>query len=317
MNYRVTALFAMAAATCVLAGCAGGTTGMPGGIAALPAAAQIRQTAPAVKPANGTPLLYVADSGSGTVKMYDYPGLAYANEITGLTQPLFLCLGKAGKVFVVDYATGGVSEYAHAATSPIKTLTGLSLPYQCAYFPTTGDLAVVANIESPSEHIGYVAVFHHASGTPTIYYDRSASLLSGVAYDSAGGLYVNGYAPDGASFYYAKLDAPERTFQAITLQGGTPGSPGPLFFDAFNNYMDIGDFSTQLYQTQGTQVVNTIGLGVPDSTSNGFSVPSLKRVIVADAFANQVLIYRYPHGGTAINSITSGLTMPWDAVVSK
>ena len=124
------------------------------------------------------PLLYVTDSGSGTVKTYLYPSLTYVGQITGFTEPLFLCLGKSNSVFVVDYATGNVSEYAHATASPIQVLTGLTLPYQCAYDKQTKDLAVVANIENPSEHIGYVAVYHHATGTPHLYYDRNASILT-------------------------------------------------------------------------------------------------------------------------------------------
>ncbi|MGA8533227.1 MAG: hypothetical protein WB615_03875 [Candidatus Tumulicola sp.] len=303
----------------VLSGCGGSTGSNAPGLAALP---QINhQNGAGIKPGVAAQtLLYVTDSGSGTVKMYGYPDLTYTGEITGFNDPLFMCLGKKGRVFVVDYGLGQVSEYAHATSSPIKVLTGLTLPYQCAYDKSTGDLAVVENIESSSENIGYVAVYHHATGTPHIYYDRNAFILTGVAYDGQGKIYVDGYAGPSDTFYYAKLDAPESTFDQITLQGGTPGSAGPMYFDAFNNYIDIGDFATKIYQIPAATpntVTHIVSVGVPGSSSNGFSVPSRKRVIVADAFANQVLIYKYPHGGTAIDAITTGLNMPWDAVVSK
>jgi hypothetical protein len=307
----------------VFSGCAGGSsTGVPSAVTALPASAQVRQTATSPLKAGAVtiPLLYVADSGSGTVKMYDYASLTYTGEITGFGDPLFLCLGKSGKVFVVDYGKGQVSEYAHATTSPIQTLTGLNLPYQCAYNPTTKDLAVAANIENSSEHIGYVAIYHNATGTPHLYYDRNASILTGLAYDSQGNLYVDGYTGPGDTFYYAKLDVPEETFQAITLQGGTPVFAGPMYFDAFNQFIDIGDFGTKIYQIPAatpSQVQNIVPLGMPGSDANGFAVPSAKRIIVTDSFANQVLVFKYPHGETAVNAITAGLNMPWDAVVSK
>jgi hypothetical protein len=305
----------------VLSGCGSGISNTSGAQAALPAAPQFQQNAASMKPdVASQPLLYVADSGSGTVKTYLYPSLTYVGQITGFMEPLFLCLGKSNSVFVVDYATGQVSQYAHATSSPIQVLTGLTLPYQCAYDKQTKNLAVVANIESSSEHIGYVAVYHNATGTPHIYYDRDASILTGVAYDSQSNLYVDGYAGTSDTFYYAKLDAPESTFNAIILQGGTPGSAGPMYFDAFNNYIDIGDFATKIYQIPAATpntVTHIVNVSVPGSTSNGFTVPSLKRVIVADAFENQVLIFKYPHGGTAVNAITTGLNMPWDALVSK
>ncbi len=305
----------------VLSGCGSGISNTSGGQAALPAAPQFQQSAASMKPdVASQPLLYVTDSGSGTVKTYLYPSLAYVGQITGFTEPLFMCLGKNNSVFVVDYATGQVANYNHAATSPNYTLTGLTLPYQCAYDKQTKDLAVVGNIENSSEHIGYVAVYHHATGTPHIYYDRNASLLSGVAYDSLNNLYVNGYSSASDTFYYAKLDAPESTFQQIALQGGTPGSAGPMYYDPFNNFIDIGDFATSIYQIPAATpnlVSHIVNVSMPGSSSNGFTVPSAKRVIVADAFANQVLVFKYPHGGTAVNTITTGLNMPWDALVSK
>ena len=89
---------------------------------------------------------------------------------------------------------------------------------------------------------------------------------------------------------------------------------------AFFVYVYHYDFATKIYQIPAATpntVTHIVNVSVPGSTSNGFTVPSLKRVIVADAFENQVLIFKYPHGGTAVNAITTGLNMPWDALVSK
>lgn len=309
----------------VLSGCGSGVSSTPGAQDALPAAPFVQHGAAAVKPdVASQPLLYVTNSNPGqlpgTVDMYYYPSLMYAGQITGFNDPLFMCLGKKNSVFVVDYATGQVSNYNHGATSPNFTLTGLTLPYQCAYNKQTKDLAVVANIESPSENIGYVAIYHHAHGAPHLIYDRNASILTGIAVDSTGQYFVDGYAGPGDTFYYAKLDVPESSFQQITLQGGTPASAGPMYYDSFNNFIDIGDFATKIYQipdaTPNT-VQHIVNVSMPGSSANGFTVPSKKSVIVADAFVNEVLVFRYPHGGTAIGGITSGLVAPWDVLLSK
>lgn len=317
----------------VLSGCGvSGISSTPGTQPALPAAPQIQQRAANVKPnVTSQTLLYVADSNPsqmpGTVKMYFYPSLKHFVDITGpspshnFNDPIFMCLGKKNSVYVVDYASGEVTHFNHAATSTAEPPLNVTLPYQCVYNRATKDLAVVGNIESPSEHIGYIAMFHNGRGTPHFYYDRDASILTGIVYNPVNQkYYVDGYAGAGDTFYYAALNMPESTFDPISLQGGTPGAAGAMYFDPFNNYIDIGDFATKIYQIPATTpntVAHVVTVGVPGSSSNGFFVPSKKRIIVADAFAQQVLLFKYPHGGTSVGGIATGLNAPWDPLVSK
>lgn len=319
MNYR-SAILLMApfAAALALPSCGGSN------LAATPAASNALAATPTkahraahswMNPAGrAQELLYIADSGSATVKVYTYPGLSYTGELTGFVQPLFDCVDKSGNVWISDYGSSGtLYEYAHAGTTPINELTDLSYPYACAVNRQNGDLAVAINIETSSTNLGEVAVYHNGSGRPTVYTDHNFTLNSGLAYDNSGNLFVDGFAA-GDVFHYAELSAGSSAFIDITLTT-TPSSPGTVAWDG--QHIDIGDDSNTIYQTQGSTVVNTISLNLSKDTLRGFFVPSAKRLIAPDAYANTVGVFRYPHGASAKKSITSGLNTPWGVVVSK
>jgi hypothetical protein len=306
------------AAALMLPSCGGSNlAGTPAASSGLPATpTQARPAADSwMNPAHrAQELLYIADSGSATVKIYTYPGLSYTGELTGFVQPLFDCADTSGNVWISDYGpSGALYEYAHGGTTPIKELTNLPYPYACAVNRQNGDLAVAINIENTSTNLGEVAVYHNGSGRPTIHIDRNFTLNSGLAYDSSGNLFVDGFAA-GDAFHYAELPAGSSSFTDISLST-TPSSPGAVVSDG--QYIDVADDSNTIYQTQGSTVVNTISLKLSQDTLRGFFVPSAKKLIAPDAYANVVGIFRYPHNGSAKRSITSGLNTPWDVVVSK
>jgi len=258
-------------------------------------------------------LLYVTNYGSATVTVYAYPSLSYTGELTGFVFPLFDCADRAGNVWIVDYGAGTATKYAHGGTTPIRQLTDLSNPYQCGVDRKTGDLAVAVNDQASSQSLGQVAVYHKAKGSPSIYSDANFGLISGLAYDSNGNIFVDGYTPDD-QFHYAELPAGSSTFTDITLSE-TPGSPGSLAWDG--HYVDVGDYSNTIYQTQGATVVNTIDLTISYPSLRGFSMLSRKQLIAADGYGNAVDIFAYPAGGTPTKTITYALDTPWDVVLSK
>jgi hypothetical protein len=263
-------------------------------------------------------LLYVADSDSATVRVYSYPTRVYEGDLTGFVKPLFDCADKAGNVWIVDYNDGAsgdgqMVEYAHGRTYPMQYLSGLSRPYECSVNRKNGDLAVAENPASGSALVGSVAVYHHETGAPTVYSDSNFGLIDGVTYDSHGNLFVDGYTPSDA-FHYAELPAGSSTFSEITLSE-SPSAPGMVFWDG--QYVDVGDDSGTIFQTQGSTVVNTISLNLHADTLRGFFVlPSRKRLIATDAYANTVGVFDYPAGGSAIKKISSGLNTPWCVVIS-
>jgi hypothetical protein len=319
LNYRSAILIiAPLAAALTLASCGGGnlagTPAASSALAATPTEAH-RGAHSWMNPAGRTQqLLYIADSGSATVKVYTYPGLSYTGELAGFVQPLFDCVDNSGNVWISDYgSSGALYEYAHGGTTPINELTGLSYPYACAVNRQNGDLAVAINVETESTNLGEVAVYHNGSGRPSIHIDHNFTLNSGLAYDNSGNLFVDGFAA-GDAFHYAELPTGSSTFTDITLST-TPSSPGAVVWDG--QYIDIGDDSNTIYQTQGSTIVHSISLKLSKDTLRGFFVPSAKKLIAPDAYANVVGVFRYPRGGSEKKSIASGLNTPWDVVVSR
>ncbi|MGA8534630.1 MAG: hypothetical protein WB615_11020 [Candidatus Tumulicola sp.] len=318
MNRSAILVLAPLAAALTLPGCGGSNlAGMPAASSALAATAtQAHRAAnPWMKPARrAQELLYITDSGSATVKVYTYPGLSYTGELTGFVQPLFDCADNSGNVWISDYGpSGALYEYAHGGTTPIKELTGVSYPYACAINRQNGDLAVAINRETGSVKLGEVAVYHNGSGRPSIHSDHNFTLNTGLAYDNSGNLFIDGFAA-GDVFHYAELPAGSSTFTDITLST-TPNAPGAVVWDG--QYIDVGDESNIIYQTQGSTVVKTISLKLSQDTLRGFFVPSAKKLIAPDAYANVVGAFNYPHGHSAKKSITSGLNTPWDVVISE
>lgn len=260
----------------------------------------------------GDKLLYVTNSGSGTVTVYTYPKLSYVGQLTGFQQPSFDCADKSGNVWIIDYDGGTATEYAHGGTTPINQLSDLPEPYACSVDPKSGSLAVAVNYNNGSVFRGEVAVFQHASGAPAIYTDPNSQLLSGLTYDNHGNLFVDGFGP-GNAFHYAKLPAGSSTFTDIALST-TPDWPGAVIWDGI--YVDVGDYSNKIYQTQGATVVNTIELNLPSAELRGYVVASTK-VIAAGSYANLVATFSYPQGGSPKKTLSFGVSTPWDVVLSK
>src|SRR5581483_4778847 len=95
-----------------------------------------------VRPNTNNSLLYVTNTGNGTVTFYSYANgqgsLALQGTLTGFAYPGQPCSDKAGNVFIPDYSLNVTVEYAHGGTTPIQTLpdggTG------CSVDKSTGNL---------------------------------------------------------------------------------------------------------------------------------------------------------------------------------
>lgn len=300
----------------VAAGCSGGslaTTPSPGTSAAARQLAQSHTKSWIEPDSAGGKLLYVTNFGAGTVSIFTYPGLQYVGLLRGFEQPTFDCVDKKQDVWIVDYVAGAAYEYAHGGVDQIGAITGLSEPYACAINQKTGDLAIAVNVP-PSQPLGEVVIYHQGSGTPTTYSDSNFALMSGLAYDNAGNLWVDGYSQSDA-FRYAELPSGASSFTDVTLSV-TPDAPGAVVWDG--KYVDVGDYESTIYQTQGSTVVNTITLDFSYSALRGFYVlPSGKKLIAADSYGNLVGVFRYPTGGKVKKSTTYDLNTPWDVVLSK
>ena len=273
---------------------------------------------PREKPDN---LLYIANTFAATVDVYSWRLLKQVGSLTGFSEPFAMCVDKAQDVYIPDFSTGTITEYAHGGTSPIKTLTQTyGAAIGCAVDPTSGNLAV-----SIFNGSGTVLIYPNGSGTPTQYTANLTSVWP-PAYDSRGNLFAEG---DNTSSGFPALDelpAGSTTFTQITLPF-TIIFPGDVAWDG--QYLAVGDQGANtIYEVsvsgstaslQGTTVLggatDVFQFFIPKFGSGSVD-PQGDRVVGADYGLSAVDKWLYPLGGVATKTIT-GFTNPEGVVVSK
>jgi hypothetical protein len=136
-------------------------------------------------------LLYVAGAVTNTVYVYDYKTLLLVGELTGFDQPSGECVDKKGDVWILNWQSTAVVEYAHGGDTPIRTLTaGDNLQTGCSIDPTTGDLAV-------STDFGTLDVWKNARGTPRNYASGICPYFWSPGYDNKGNLFIESSSTGG------------------------------------------------------------------------------------------------------------------------
>lgn len=263
-------------------------------------------------------LLYVSDSfpyGSNDVYVYSYPKGKLKGQLTGFNEPSGQCVDKAGNVFIANFGTSQILEYAHGGTSPINTLSDAGYyPLGCSVDPTTGNLAVTNRL-STSFTTGDVAIYPDASGTPTSYTDPNFYYYEFCGYDNHGNLYIDG-TTKGSALEYAELPSGGGSLSNLTLNQSI-GFPGGVQWDG--KHLAIGDQSAAvIYQfaisgSSGTKVGSTPLTGSKDVVQ--FWIRG-NRVIGPDAGLADVGFYNYPSGGSPTKTIVD-LGEPVGATVSR
>jgi hypothetical protein len=143
------------------------------------------------------------------------------------------CADASGNVYLVG--PNGVSEYAHGATQPSRTL---SLPYvgnSCSVDPATGDLAITLALKSA------VAIFKDASGTPTVYQAPYGFAPQYCGYDNAGNLFIDARYNSGV-VTLAELPAKGGAFSIINLNPYSVLNPGQVQWDGQHMTLEVGSF---------------------------------------------------------------------------
>ncbi len=201
----------------------------------------------------GNANLYVSNFGTADVTIYTYKknGLntALTGTLTGFTEPAVPCADSAGNVFIPDYATGKIYEYAYGATTPSQTLTDPNGgPVSCSVDPLTGNLAV--SEFAPSAANGTVSFYTHATGSPTTVTVSNIPHPAFVGYTPTGALYVDGL-DSSSSFAIAVAPSGSTTFSPVTVTGGVPMyTPGAILWGG--SYLLVGD---QTYQNNPTSAI--------------------------------------------------------------
>jgi hypothetical protein len=306
----------------ILTGCAGNSA-QPSIV--LPAAKSLGH-APAGKSwilptAKSDDLLYISDLEAQVVDIYTYKSHRLVGMLTGFFNPEGLCVDKAGDVYVTNDTSEGVhqiTEYAHGGTTPIQTLNDPDGRVNgCSVDPKTGDLAV-ANLWGATDHQGNVAVYKHASGTPTAYSNPNIYYYYYCGYDNRGNLFVDGetYA---SVFGLGELAKGGSTLNFISIDQ-TIYLPGGVQWDG--KYLAVGDqvavkhnFTSTIYdfQISGSvaTTVNTMVLTGSNQVAQ-FWIPFVdtggkhgegKLLIGPNQNGADTLIWDYPSGGNPIATI--------------
>lgn len=267
-------------------------------------------------------LLYVSNDGNNTVTVYSFRPTALVGTLTGFDIPYGLCVDNKQNIYVADYGSGNVYEYAHGGTSRIKTISiSAGLPYGCSVDPTTGNLAVLSTG-------GGVLVFPNGSGSPTTYKNSNFADYYYPSYDDQGNLFVDGVNTKfGPAF--GELPKGGSTLESVTLNQTIYQNAGIQWDGKYLAVLDNGLQGNRIYQfsisaSAGTLEGTTVLTGtkavqqfwVP-KFGNGNVNPQGKWVAGADSYNSNAPYFAYPSGGSALKTITDSISTPWGVTVSK
>ncbi len=248
---------------------------------------------------NGS-LLYVSDSVLNDVYVYTYPKLRLVGTLTGFAQPEGACVDAVGDVWIANYGTAQIIEYAHGATQPKATLDDPNnFPYACAIDPTTGDLAVVNFAHNPVP--GSLSIYRKGKGQPHVYIDDSLYVPFFDGYDSRGKLFVDGirgfYYP-----YFALVTFYNKTFTNIELNHSI-NDPGGIV--AVGSRLNIGDAFRYTHVVYGFTIKGLKGRLIGTTPLLGTAIVQNftiagKSLLAAnvDQTIGSEMVFRYPTGGS-------------------
>ena len=281
-----------------------------------PAALSEKQTASsAVKNA----LLYISDSGTDTVSIYNYPTDTLSGTLTD-QDASGECVDRTGNVYIVITQARETDEYAPGGSKPVAKFKAsgprYEWPVSCSVDPNTGNLAVANAIAGTGKTPGpgSVSVYQPGQQRPSKFQAPNMYTYWFLSYDNAGNLFVDGSASRASvEFRYAELPRGRKQMKPIVLKGGSIASPGNVQWDG--NHITIGDQDNAvIYQTKGARIVGSTPL-TGSSDVVGYFIDG-GTVICPDAGNGTVEFYNYPAGGAPIGSIT-GFDRPVGAVVSR
>jgi hypothetical protein len=320
----------------ILAGCAGSGSGLQPSVA-VPNTNRVSHVSGngswILPEAKNDDLLYISDLIAQVVDIYTYRGHKLVGTLTGFFNPEGLCVDNAGNVYVTNDTSEGVhqiSEYGHGSTTLVRTLNDPDGRVNgCSVNPKTGDLAVT-NFWGASDREGNVAVYAHASGSPTTYSNSNIYYYYYCSYDNRGNLFVDGETY-GSVFGLGELQKGGKKLKFIPIDQ-TIYLPGGVQWDG--KYLAVGDqvavkhsFTSTIYDfaISGNQAttVNTMILTGSNQVAQ-FWIPLVdtgrkhgqgKLLIGPNQDGADTLIWDYPSGGNPIQTI-SGETDPIGATVS-
>ncbi len=291
----------------------------------------------------GEALLYVSTSnqssasGTGeTLLVYDYDTRKLVRRANFVGQ--VGCSNKKGDVFALSngYTSSGnpypIIEYAPGARHPIRKLDVVKAGAinGCSIDRTTGNLAVITQCtftySSGCSGPGYVAIYKHAEGSPSLYHNSIFGALYGFCnYDKNGNLYIDALGFPRARV--AELQKGSKKFKnfmlsqyigftalrwdgkhmaALAAQGSSQQMTIKQFIVSGSKIKIVG--STPLYDIS------------PGSVGGNFSIYGGMVIVPLqnELSGSSVSFWRYPSGGTPSKAIKiSYKYQPFAAIVGR
>ncbi len=290
-----------------------------------------------VSAAKSEALLYLSDTSS-KVYAYSYPSGQLVGTLTGLNTPQGECIDSAGDVWITEYLSKELAEYAHGGTQPIATLSDPGNPVGCSVDGATGNLAVA------NYYPATVEVYLNAQGTPTAYSDSAFPTYLSCTYDNAGDLFADSAdsvgmiteLPSGASELQTITLSKEIATLSMQWDGSYVSIVGSvddkLSHGAARNARGTapdarrGPIEVYRVSVSGSSgaVVGETALKNPidkrvGTPSEQFWI-SGNAIIGPDSYRNghttDVLSWRYPRGGQPIHVIHTDWSEPWGTALS-
>ncbi len=268
-------------------------------------------------------LLYVSDDTTDDVYVFSYPQGRLVGTLTGFSAPGGPCADAHGDVFVPDVFTSTIEEFAHGGSKPIGTLSEAAdeYPDKCDVNRTNGDLAVSNDGNTFGQVRGGIAIYRAATGTPS--FRKAMYHPYSCGYDSEGNLFVDGEDEYFRGFQFGELPASGKRYRKISLDQSI-SLPGGVVWRG--NSVAVGDvYNAVIYQfaisaSNGTRVGTTTLSGTSlawDFQLDGGKV-IVPNVVQQSEGSSDILNYRYPAGGSAINAIGTGVVVnPVGVVISR
>jgi hypothetical protein len=261
-------------------------------------------------------LLYISDVGTNDVYVYSYPKLKLEGTLTGFSTPDGECVDKAGDVFIANFNTQQIFEYAHGGTTRIATLNDPGYyPEGCSVDPTTGNLAV-ANYSNSDNVRGNVAIYNGAAGSPAAYYTDSLMYeMFLCSYDNKGNLFVDGEQLGSGGFVLAELSRAGASLTDMFLNQSIGGISG-VQWDG--RHLVIGDSTAEMiYQFTIKGAFATKVGAIPLDEAIDLGQFSIQRAKVVAPYGAGAGIWNYPSGGSAIKTVDSGsFNEPFGSAIS-
>ncbi len=252
-------------------------------------------------------LLYVSSPKTNDVYVYSYPGGSLVGTLTGFENILGACSDSEGDVWITNSyspstGNGYLLEYAHGGTSPVATLQDSSSPRDCSWDPTTGNLAV-------ADYYGNIALYPHASGSPTYISTPGISNINYIGYDGFGNAYFDGYKRDKNKSWIPAGSSTSMNFKAQKWPSGCIGWDG-TYVTAFSGKAIL---QYRFNNGRAGKPAGTVKLNGVDAA--GCFTFATSSVVVTQEAAGKVELFHYPQGGNPTVTI-SGVSDPFGIAYS-